>query len=310
MIHIKRPILAAILLTLVLAPAYHAGQQRQLDVPYVPTKYPVVDEMLKMADIQKTDYVYDLGCGDGRLIIGAAQKYGAHGIGYDIDPERIKESLENAEKAGVTNLVKFYEQDLFTADFHDASVMTLYLLTSVNLKLRPKMLRELRPGTRIVSHNFGMGEWKPDQSSQVMVDDIPHDVYLWIIPANVSGTWTWTMGKPETKGEMDVRQVFQQVTPAFKIGGRAAVARDVSLRGDRLKFVLDLPLAGRTVPATFEGRTGGHTLTGTIKFQDGGKDVAWDWKAQRNPATEKPVDADADKYGSRLGMKPPAKVIY
>ena len=91
---------------------------------------------------------------------------------------------------------QFHEQDLFTADFHQASVMTLYLLTSVNLKLRPKILRELKPGTRVVSHNFGMGEWKPDQSSSVDVDDISHEVYLWVIPANISGTWTWTMGKP------------------------------------------------------------------------------------------------------------------
>jgi SAM-dependent methyltransferase len=307
---IKRLIPASICLTLILSPAFWAGQQKQLDVPYVPTKYPVVDEMLKMADIQKADLVYDLGCGDGRLVIGAAQRYGARGIGYDIDPERIKESQDNAQKAGVTNMVKLYEQDLFTADFHEASVMTLYLLTSVNLKLRPKMLKELRPGTRIVSHNFGMGEWKPDQSSTVMVDDISHEVYLWIIPANVSGTWTWAAGKPEVKGEMIVQQIFQQLSPAFKIGGRAAVARDLSLKGDHLKFVLDMPLQGKIVPAAFEAKVGGHSVAGTIKFQDGGKDVVWDWKAQRNPATEKPIDTDADKYGSPFGLKPPVKTIY
>jgi len=307
---IKRLIPASILLTLVLAPAFRAGQQKQLDVPYVPTKFPVVDEMLKMADIQKTDVVYDLGCGDGRLIIGAAQKYGARGIGYDIDPERIKESLENAQKAGVTNLVKFYEQDLFTADFHEASVMTLYLLTSVNLKLRPKMLKELKPGTRIVSHNFGMGEWRPDQSSTVMIDDISHEVYLWIIPANVSGTWAWTAGKPEVKGEMDVQQVFQQITPTFKIDGRAAAAREVSLKGDHLRFVLDLPLRGGTAPAAFEAKVGGQSLTGTVTLQDGGRDVVWEWKAQRRPGTQKPIDSDADKYGPRFGLKAPAKIIY
>lgn len=307
---IKRAIPALICLTLVLTPAFWASQQKQLDVPYVPTKFPVVDEMLKMAAIQKGDLVYDLGCGDGRLVIGAAQRYGARGVGYDIDPERIQESKDNAVKAGVTNLVKFFEQDLFTADFHEASVMTLYLLTSVNLKLRPKMLKELKPGTRIVSHNFGMGEWKPDQSSTVMVDDISHEVYLWIIPANVSGTWTWTLGKPEMKGEMINVQLFQQVTPSFKIGGKAVVARDLTLKGDLLRFVLDLPVQGAAVPATFEGRIGGHSLAGTVKYQAGGKDVVWDWKALRNPATEKPIDTDADKYGSPFGMKPPAKVIY
>ena len=307
---IKRAIPALMCLTLILTPSFWAGQQKQLDVPYVPTKYPVVDEMLKMAAIQKGDLVYDLGCGDGRLVIGAAQRYGARGVGYDIDPERIRESKENAAKAGVTNLVKFFEQDLFTADFHEATVMTLYLLTSVNLKLRPKMLKELKPGTRIVSHNFGMGEWRPDQSSTVMVDDIPHEVFLWTIPANVSGTWTWTMGKPEMKGEMVNGQNFQQVIPSFKIGGRAVVARDLTLKGDQLRFVLDLAVQGTTAAAAFEGRVGAHSLAGTIKFQAGGRDVVWDWKAQRNPATEKPIDADPDKYGSPFGMKPPAKVIY
>jgi len=289
---IKKFIPAVLCFSLMLMPSFQAAQQKQLDVPYVPTKYPVVDEMLRMADIQKSDIVYDLGCGDGRLVVGAAQKYGAHGVGFDIDPERIQESWENATKAGVKNLVQFFEQDLFQADFHEATVMTIYLLTSVNLRLRPKLLRELRPGTRLVSHNFGMGEWKPDQSSEVMVDDISHDVFLWIIPANVSGTWTWTMGKPAVKGEMNLEQHFQVPSGSATVGGAATEIKDLTLKGDQIRFVIDRPVEEKLVSMVFEGKAAGHNISGTIKFQAGGKEIIWEWKAHRNPATEKPLDAE------------------
>jgi SAM-dependent methyltransferase len=292
---IKKFIPAMLCFSLMLIPSFQAAQQKQLDVPYVPTKYPVVDEMLRMADIQKSDIVYDLGCGDGRLVVGAAQKYGAHGVGFDIDPERIQESWENATKAGVKNLVQFFEQDLFQADFHEATAMTIYLLTSVNLRLRPKLLRELRPGTRLVSHNFGMGEWKPDQSSEVMVDDISHDVFLWIIPANVSGTWAWTMGKPAVKGEMNLEQHFQVPSGSATVGGAATEIKDLTLKGDQIRFVMDRPVEGKFVPMVFEGKAAGHNISGTIKFQAGGKEMIWEWKAHRNPATEKPLDGEQGK---------------
>jgi SAM-dependent methyltransferase len=248
--------------------------------------------MLKLAGVQKGDVVYDLGCGDGRLVVTAAQRYGAHGVGFDIDPERIAESIENATKAGVTGMVKFHEQDLFTADFREATVMTLYLLTSVNLKLRPKLLRELRPGTRIVSHNFGMGEWKPDASSSVDVEDISHEVYLWVIPANISGTWTWAQGKRPVNVEMTVDQVFQFPTAKARTNGKEIEVKDLSLKGDQVKFVLDLLYEDKIVPMTFEGKAALNSLAGTIRFTSAGKDVAWEWKAKRNPATEKPIDVE------------------
>jgi SAM-dependent methyltransferase len=294
----KKVLLATVCFALTLEPSIFLAQQKILDVPYVPTKYPVVDEMLKLAGVEKGDIVYDLGCGDGRLVVTAAQRYGARGVGFDIDPERIAESVENATKAGVTALVKFHEQDLFTADFHEATVMTLYLLTSVNLKLRPKLLRELRPGTRIVSHNFGMGEWKPEASSSVDVEDISHEVYLWIIPANISGTWTWSQGKRPANIEMPVEQSFQFPTAKARTNGTQIEVRDLSLRGDQVGFVLDLLYEDKIVPMTFEGKAAGHSITGTIKFTSAGKEVVWEWKAKRNPATEKPIDAD------RAPMKP------
>jgi SAM-dependent methyltransferase len=161
------------------------GQEVQLDVPYVPTRTPIVEAMLRMAAVTKADVVYDLGCGDGRIVITAAQRFGCRGVGFDLDPERIRECLENASKAGVTERVKFIEGDLFKADFHEATVLPMYLLTTVNLRLRPKILRELQPGSRVVSHNFGMDNWKADEHVELKVEDVTHDVFLWIVPANL-----------------------------------------------------------------------------------------------------------------------------
>jgi cyclopropane fatty-acyl-phospholipid synthase-like methyltransferase len=166
-------------------PAKKAGNNapkkelRKPDIHYVPTPQEVVDEMLRMADVKKDDIIYDLGCGDGRIVITAAKRYGARGIGIDIDPERIKESEENARAAGVTDKVKFRLDDIFEADFKEATVVTLYLLDRLNEQLRPKLLRDLKPGTRIVSHAFRMGDWEPEKSAEVDGKMI----YFWTIPA-------------------------------------------------------------------------------------------------------------------------------
>lgn len=146
-------------------------------VPYVPTSPETVAAMLKLAHVQKNDLVIDLGCGDGRIVIAAAKQYGAHGIGVDIDPDRIKEARENARIEGVANLVEFRQGDLFDADIRKATVITLYLLPSVNLKLRPRLWRELQPGTRVVSHTFDMDDWKPEKIEQVGGSEI----FLWTI---------------------------------------------------------------------------------------------------------------------------------
>ena len=159
------------------APA--ASPPRSPDVIYVPTPPEVVEAMLKVADVKSTDILYDLGSGDGRIPIAAAQKYGARGIGIDIDPQRIREATENARQAGVTDKVRFLNEDLFQANISDATVVTLYLLDTLNEKLRPKLLRELKPGTRIVSHAFRMGDWTPEQTLNVG----GRTVYFWRIPA-------------------------------------------------------------------------------------------------------------------------------
>ena len=153
--------------------------QRPPDVIYVPTPQELVEDMLRLADVKPGDVLYDLGSGDGRIPVTAAQKYGIRAVGIDIDPERIREANANAKRNGVSRLVTFREQDLFKADFREATVVTLYLLPDLNLKLRPQLLKQLKPGTRVVSHQFDMGDWKPDKTLEAN----GRTVYFWVIPA-------------------------------------------------------------------------------------------------------------------------------
>lgn len=157
---------------------------KQPDVIFVPTPNETVMEMLKLANVQPSDTVYDLGCGDGRIVIMAAEKFGAKGVGIDIDPQRIRESRENAKQAKLEDKVTFRQEDLFEADLHDATVVTLYLLTSLNTRLKPKLLRDLKPGTRIVSHTFNMGDWTPEKQVDTASG---RRIYLWIVPDKNAG---------------------------------------------------------------------------------------------------------------------------
>lgn len=173
---------AAACLVVALGSPFAQEPQRKVhtDVPFVPTMPEIVDGMLRLANVGRGDVVYDLGCGDGRLVIAAVKKFGAkRGVGVDIDPERIKESNDNARIAGVADRVKFVQQDLFTTNIKEATVVTLYLLPKVNLRLRPKLLAELKPGTRVVSNSFEMGDWKYEKMIHVEAQPI----YFWTIPA-------------------------------------------------------------------------------------------------------------------------------
>jgi SAM-dependent methyltransferase len=176
-----RLIAASVLGVALCAPFALAQPAHGLDVPYVPSPNAVVEGMLKLAGVHKGDHVIDLGCGDGRIVILAAKQFEARGTGVDIDPERIAEARDNAKKAGVEERVSFKEGDLFDADIHEASVVTLYLLPDVNLRLKPKLLKDLKPGTRVVSHSFTMGDWKPDREERVE----GRTLYLWTIPERV-----------------------------------------------------------------------------------------------------------------------------
>jgi SAM-dependent methyltransferase len=296
----KKMLVSALFLSLLLCPGeafmqdYLYHQDKPLDVPYVPSKPEVVAEMLRMAKVGKNDVLYDLGCGDGRIVITAAQLYGTRGVGIDIDPDRIAESKENAEKAGVTNLVKFYEKDLFEADFHEATIVSLYLLTSVNLRLRPRLLDQLRPGTRVVSHNYGMDTWKPDESTVVMVNEQSHNVYLWIVPANVSGTWEWTMNEGNKKIPyiLEFQQHFQWPAGKIKVNGVEAPLSTIKLEGDKISFAVEKGKGAKTAIMSFEGRVVGNTIEGAVAVRGGPQPNRQSWKAKRNPATMKPLDAE------------------
>jgi SAM-dependent methyltransferase len=180
--------LVAAWLSVVVGAAQSAAPRREPDVPYVPTTEPAVEAMLRLAEVKNADVVYDLGCGDGRIVITAAKTVGARGVGIDINPVRISEAKENAKKADVEKLVRFEENDLFDADIHEATVVTLFLLPDINLKLRPKLLKDLKPGTRVVSNTFDMGDWKPVKEVIVPATDdhafLSHKVYLWIVPSS------------------------------------------------------------------------------------------------------------------------------
>jgi len=171
-------VLAAVPVLSLSQPQPRKPAQQQPDVIFVPTPHEVVEDMLRLANVRKGDVLYDLGSGDGRIAITAAKKYGIKAVGIDIDPERIREANDNARKAGVANLVEFRQEDLFKADFREATVVTLYLLPDLNVKLRPRLWEELKPGTRIVSHQFDMGTWKPDKR----LESNGRVVYFWTIP--------------------------------------------------------------------------------------------------------------------------------
>ena len=180
------PRLLVIALALAVAVAAQAVAQLQTDkapdVPYVPTREPVVLKMLEMAKVTKNDVVYDLGSGDGRIVITAAKQFGARGVGIEIDPKLVREATRHARDAGVADRVSFVHGDIFESDIRQATVVTMYLLPEVNMKLRPKLLSDLKPGTRIVSHNYDLGDWKPRRQASVNVGSVEHIVYFWVVP--------------------------------------------------------------------------------------------------------------------------------
>ena len=258
------------------------------DVPFVPTPMEVVDEMLRLADVRAGDVLYDLGCGDGRIVIAAAKRYGVKATGVDIDPVRIRESNENAEKAGLTGKVRFLQENLFDADFKDATVITMYLLTSVNLRLRPKLLADLKPGTRLVSHSFEMGDWRPDKTSVVTTGyGDERDVHFWVVPANVTGRWAWQApgAEPGTRDVLEASQQFQVVTASGREGDWPLSVSDFKLRGDALSFRVESEADGKMISRIYEGRITGDTIAGTVRPADDPKAVAAAWKAVRDPKT-------------------------
>jgi SAM-dependent methyltransferase len=258
-----------------------------LDVPYEPSSEEVVGAMLEIAKVGKDDLVYDLGCGDGRIVIAAAQKAGARGVGVDLDPERIKESIENAQKANVIDRVQFFQQDLFQTEIGKATVVMLYLWPEVNLKLRPKLFRELKPGTRVVSHSHDMGSWEPDQT---ITTSEGHKVHFWVIPANVTGSWEWDMPGEKERYVLKLSQQFQKVSGALQLGSDEISIKNLELIGDRIQFIVERFFKGQRQTLRFIGHVQDHLIEGTAEEMNKGPQGKRTWKAKRNPSSMKPLD--------------------
>lgn len=267
----------------------------QWDVPYVPTPIEVVDKMLEMAEVSSHDILFDLGCGDGRIVIRAASSFGTKAVGIDIDPERIEECRLNAADAKVEKLVTFLNQDLFETDFKRATVVTLYLLTSVNHELRPLLLRDLKPGTRIVSHDFGMGDWKTDQRAELRAEGRVHIIHFWIVPANVSGKWQFKEGPELTGGltGLDLHQSFQKINGKAQFGDQSVFIKDTHLEGVKIAFTVEQNSPEGVKKWIFEGRAQGHRMGGTVGIETGNGIKRVNWRAERDPKTMLPLDTDS-----------------
>jgi SAM-dependent methyltransferase len=243
------------------------------DAPFVPSPQLVVDEMLRLAGVGAGDVVYDLGSGDGRLVIAAAAKFGARGVGIERDPALIARSRASAERAGIGNRVRFVQGDLFTADLAEATVVTLYLSPNLNLRLRPALLK-LKPGTRVVSHSSDMGDWRPDRKTAIR-----KDVLLWIVPASVEGRWRAELGAAKRRLELELTQRYQEVRADARLDGAAVEVWEPRLEADRLSFVL----AEGEAALYFEGRIRGNVIEGTSTRGVGNERRVQNWRAGRLP---------------------------
>jgi precorrin-6B methylase 2 len=256
----------------------------KLDAPFVRTPDYVIAEILAKAGVGKDDILYDLGSGDGRIVIQAALKTGCRAVGIEIDSELADDSRQNALRAGVANRVRFVVADIFKEDVSEATVVTIYMSGDVNVRLRPKLLRELKPGARIATYNFDMGEWKPDDISSFGRED----AYFWVVPANFSGKWTWkaVQGRTNTPWELALKQEFQEISGQLTRDGTQHAVRNGKIKGDRIRFTLDHDPAGNATPVEFTGRIRGNTIEGTIASGT----ARQPWKAARNPATMQRID--------------------
>jgi SAM-dependent methyltransferase len=249
--------------------------RREPTLIYVPTPQNVVDKMLEVAKVTKDDYVFDLGSGDGRIPITAAARYGARGFGVDINRKLVAEARANAKVAGVADRVEFRRQDLFKTSVREATVVGLYLFVWANVKLRPRLVSELRPGSRIVAHDFPIGDdWKPDVEQDVE----NRTVYLWYVPAQVAGTWEFTGGPQGLT--IQLQQKFQVIQGTASVAGRSVPLQNATLRGDAIEFTIAAD-AGK--PLLFRGKVDGDRMEPRAE----GADAITGWSAARTPPPSK-----------------------
>ena len=240
----------------------------KLEVPFEASPAQVVDEMIRIAEVTEQDVVYDLGCGDGRIVISAAKKTGCRGVGTDLDPRRVKQSRDNALKEGQSGRVAFLEQDLFKANLGEATVVMLFLSPDVNLRLRPRLLDELKPGSRVVSHWHTMDDWVPEKSLRVNW----RNLHCWIIPAKVEGTWEWEadLGEGPQKFTMALKQLYQMVSGSISSPGDRKGIRKGKLKGPTLTFSV-----GKKAEQRYQGTVSEAGIKGVIKTRSGGL-IPWE----------------------------------
>lgn len=257
----------------VLVLAATLARAQTTEVPFVPTPQNVVDAMLQIADVKKDDVLVDLGSGDGRIVITAARKFGTRGFGVDIDPVNVANARAEAERVGVKELTTFSVGDLFKTDLSKATVVTLYLLPEVNLQLRPSLFRQLKPGARVVSHDFDMGDWLPDGRVTLAVPEksygpLTSAVFFWVMPENAAGRWQWKMRVAGGSRDFDVTidQLYQQIELKPLVAGGPAKVLLPKLRNDQISFTLvrDFGLP-QEVHFEFSGRVRGDTIRGRVR---------------------------------------------
>jgi len=231
------------------------------DVIWVPTPDEVVQRMLRMAQVTANDYVVDLGAGDGKIAIAAAKTMGARSLGIEYNPDMAKHAQRNVEKAGVQGKAKVVQGDIFQSDFTTATVVTMYLLPALNMKLRPQILA-MRPGTRVVSHSFNMEDWEPDETSNMD----GRRAYLWIVPANVMGSWSVEMGSE--RADLTLEQKFQKLDGHVQLGTIQAGLREARLRGFQISFAY---VDNNGVRRDFNGRITGTKMEGSFRSESGGE---------------------------------------
>ena len=275
----------AVALLLLALPAQ--AQEGRGDVIYVPTPQVVVNAMLKMAKVGASDFVIDLGSGDGRIVITAAKTHGARGFGVDLDTYLLKIANANARKEGVADRARFIEQNLFETDLSQATVITSYLLPSMNEQLRPKILA-LKPGTRVVAHDYAMGEWDPDDSDTLLVpektvgDPGKSYIFFWIVPARVAGQWesqVLAAGKPES-WQFNFQQNFQLVHGTARAGKREVKLPQFRMAGEQLAFKVEVPAADKPVTYQFRGWAKGDVIEGNVIAGDGSGQRVMPWRAK------------------------------
>lgn len=275
--------------------ALPAGAQDYGEPPYVQTPQNVLDKMLEVAKVGPKDYVIDLGSGDGRMVITAATRHGARGFGVDLDPRLVQLSNRLAAKAGVADRAVFYERDIYQTDLSPASVVTMYLLPEVNLMLRPRLLSMLKPGTRVVSHDYDMGDWLPDASFTMDAPGKPvgrdqtSKLFYWVVPARAAGRWMWKSAvdgqKPRTF-ELVLNQNFQAIEGKVTVDGKPAVLDDAELVGDRLSFVVR-PGGNAAAHYAFDGRIVNNGLDGKLRtVASGAAPREQTWSAARTELWE------------------------